>query len=71
VPKGLGEEPRRVLDELSRIKQVDVVMPTRSDVKIRRRCVTEPTDHQAILLQHLGLNLPSYLPTTDKKPKAM
>jgi len=69
--KGLGEEPRRVLDELSHIKQVDVVMPTRSEVKIRRRCVTEPTDHQAILLQHLGLNLPSYLPTTDKKPKGM
>lgn len=69
--KGLGEEPRRVLDELSRIKQVDVIMPTRSGVQIRRRCVTEPTDHQAILLQHLGLNLPSYLPTTDKKPKGM
>jgi transposase len=69
--KGLGEEPRRVLDELSHIKQVDVIMPTRSGVQIRRRCVTEPTDHQAILLQHLGLHLPSYLPTTDKKPEGM
>ena len=35
------------------------------DVKrIRRRCVTQPTEHQAILLAHLKLNLPT-LPLTD------
>ena len=55
---GLGDEPRRVLAELSRISLVDVVLPTRSGVAIRRRCVTRPTDHQEILLQRMGLRLP-------------
>jgi hypothetical protein len=68
---GLGDEPRRVLDELSRIKVVDVVLRTRSGAEIRRRCVTRPDDHQAILLQRLGLNLPEYLPLTDEKPSSM
>ena len=55
---GLGDEPRRVLDELSKIHMVDVVLPTRIGVDIRRRCVTQPTEHQAILLHKLGLRLP-------------
>ena len=65
--KGLGDEPRRVLDELSRIRLVDVILPTRSGIEIRRRCVSQPTDHQAILLHHLGLHLPSHLPIAEKK----
>ena len=69
--KGLGDEPRRVIDELSRIRMVDVVLPTRSGIKIRRRCISQPTDHQAILLQHLGLNLPSHLPLMEKKMNEM
>ena len=68
---GLGDEPRRVIEELSKIKAVDVVMPTRSGIEIRRRCVSQPTDHQAILLQHLGLHLPSHIPITKKKMNAM
>lgn len=55
---GLGDEPRRVLDELSKINMVDVVLPTRCGVQIRRRCITGPTEHQAILLQRMGLKLP-------------
>jgi len=55
---GLGDEPRRVFEELGKISLVDVVLPTRSGVEIRRRCVRRPTDHQAILLQRLGLVLP-------------
>jgi transposase len=68
---GLGDEPRRVIDELSNIRMVDVVLPTRSGVEIRRRCISQPTDHQAILLQRLGLNLPSHLPVTQEKMKQM
>jgi len=68
---GLGDEPRRVFDELARIKAVDVVLPTRSGIEIRRRCVTRPTDHQAILLQRLGLTLPTNLPITDKNVNEM
>ena len=55
---GLGDEPRRVLDELGKINMVDVVLPTRIDVDIRCRCVAHPTEHQAILLHKLGLRLP-------------
>jgi len=65
--KGLGDEPRRVIDELSQIRMVDVVLPTRSGVEIRKRCITQPTDHQAILLQWLGLHLPSHLAVAEKK----
>jgi transposase len=61
---GLGHEPRRVFEELSKIQLVDVVLPTRQGTEIRRRCVTQPTDHQAILLTHLKINLPT-LPLTD------
>jgi transposase len=55
---GLGNEPRRVFDELSRIKLVDVVLPTRSGVETRKRCVTRPDEGQQILLEHLGMTLP-------------
>jgi len=63
---GLGDEPRRVFEELGKIRVVDVVLPTKSGYQIRRRCVSQPTDHQAILLQRLGLNLPKNLPLTEK-----
>ncbi|REJ96625.1 MAG: hypothetical protein DWQ34_00895 [Planctomycetota bacterium] len=61
----LGHEPRRVLEELSQIRSIDVILPTKSGVEIRKRCVTKPTDHQAILLHHLGLTLPSSLQQTE------
>ena len=56
---GLGHEPRKVFEELGKIRMVDVVLPTRQATEIRKRCIVRPTDHQAILLQHLGLNLPT------------
>jgi transposase len=56
---GLGSEPRRVLTELSDIRSMDVVLPTRSGPEIRTRCISKPTDHQQILLEKLGLKLPS------------
>ena len=59
---GLGSEPRKVFDEIAQIALVDVVLPTRSGVLIRKRCVAKPTEHQTILLQHLGLPMPSWLP---------
>ena len=55
---GLGDEPRRIFEELGKISLVDVVLPTRNGPEIRRRCVRRPTDHQAILLERLGLALP-------------
>jgi hypothetical protein len=35
------------------------MLPTRQGTEIRRRCVTQPNDHQAILLTHLRLDLPA------------
>jgi transposase len=56
---GLGDEPRRVLSELSEIRSLDVVLPTRNGQQIRTRCVSKPSDHQQILLEKLRLTLPS------------
>lgn len=58
---GIGDEPRKVFAELQRIGLVDVIVPTREGVEIRERCVTQPDEHQAILLQRLGLQLPRRL----------
>jgi transposase len=58
---GLGDEPRRVFDEIAKIKMVDVVLPTRMGAEIRRRCVAQPNKHQAILLDRLVLHLPKQL----------
>ena len=54
---GLGDEPRRVLDELAEIRLVDIVLPTRDGTEIRQRCVSRPTEHQQILLDRLRLQL--------------
>jgi len=71
---GLGQEPRRVLAELSKIKVVDVILPTRPasaqqaqrrDTEIRKRCVTQPSEHQSILLERLGLRLPRSIEMTE------
>ncbi len=55
---GLGGEPRRVLSELGELRMVDVVLPTRGGIEIRKQCITKPTDHQQILLDHLNFRLP-------------
>ena len=58
---GLGDEPRKVLDEIAGIQLVDVVLPTRDGREIRKRCISRPDAHQAILLQRLRLTLPGSL----------
>jgi len=55
---GLGDEPRRVLTELGELRMMDVVLPTRDGMELRRRCISTPSDHQQILLDGLGLRLP-------------
>lgn len=63
---GLGNEPRKVIDELRRIKLTDVILPTRNGIEIKLQCVTNPDAHQRILLHHLGLNMPKRL-TQNRK----
>lgn len=55
---GLGNEPRKVLDEIAQIKVIDVILPTKQGVVIRKRCIAQPTKAQTVLLQQLQLHLP-------------
>ncbi len=55
---GLGNEPRKVFDEIAQIKVVDVVMPTKQGTTIIKRCIAQPTKAQSVLLQKLNLHLP-------------
>jgi transposase len=58
---GLRDEPCKVFEELSKVALVEVALPTRTGVTIHKRCVSRPTEHQTILLQRLGLQLPAAL----------
>ncbi len=62
---GLGDEPRRVLAELGELRAVDVILLTKEGRELRTRCITQPSEHQKILLDHLGLELPGRLHSTD------
>ncbi len=62
---GLGDEPRKIFTELEQISLVNAVLPTRTGISIRKRCVSRPTDHQAILLQRLSLQIPTRLEFAD------
>lgn len=55
---GLGNEPRKVFDEIAQINVVDVVMPTTQGAVIRKRCIAQPTKPQSMLLQMLQLHQP-------------
>jgi transposase len=60
---GLGDSPRTIITELSRITAADVVLPLAdgSARELRIRCVVRPDRSQAILLERLGLKLPERL----------
>lgn len=59
----LGDSPRTILTEFSRIHAADIVLPLADATKreLRIRCVVRPDRSQALLLQHLGLKLPERL----------
>ena len=57
----LGSSVTTVLEEFARIQSTDVVLPTQDGRQVRLRCVVRPDPAQAILLQHLGLQLPQRL----------
>jgi hypothetical protein len=58
---GLGTSARRVLYDLKRISAVDVVLPVEDGPELKLRCVLRPDKDQAILLDRLGLRIPSRL----------
>ena len=60
---GLGDSPRTILTELSRVHSADVVLPLADGSKreLRLRCVVRPEREQQLLLQRLGITLPERL----------
>lgn len=60
---GLGNEPRKVFDEIAQIKVVDVILTAKQGATITKRCISQPTGAQSILLQKLNLHLPQYMKT--------
>jgi transposase len=68
---GLGDEPRRILNELAQIMLVDVAVDTTAGVTIRKRCVAQPSPLQAELLQQLQLILPQHLGISEGMDRDM
>jgi transposase len=58
---GLGDEPRKVIQEIKKLQLTDVILPTRKGVDIRLRCVPTPDPDLAMLLQKLKLKPPTRL----------
>lgn len=58
---GLGDEPRKIIQEIKKLHLVDIVLPTRNGLDLRLRCVTTPDPDTALLLQKLNLKPPSRL----------
>lgn len=58
---GLGNEPRKVIEEIKNLSLTDVVLPTRAGVEIRLQCISKPNPSLEILLQRLKLYPPERL----------
>ena len=70
---GLGDAPRPLVEDLSRVKSGDVILPTRDPDgrpgrTLRVRCVTTPDESQRVLLSRLGLALPERPPRREEIP---
>ena len=60
---GLGNSPRTILEEFTRIHSTDVVLPTATSPQreLRLRCIVRPDPAQAALIDRLALQLPQRL----------
>jgi len=56
---GLGTAPRPLLERIASIRSMDVILPTKAGNNLRLRVVSRPDKPVAILLERLGLPLPS------------
>jgi len=63
---GLGDEPRKVLQEITKLNLADIVLPTRGGTELRLRCVLKPEKHLAVLLDRLNLRPPLRLAMQHK-----
>jgi transposase len=58
---GLGDEPRRVFNEIKKVCMIDVVLTTEEGKEMKVRTVARPEKPLQILLHRLGLKLPQRL----------
>lgn len=60
-----------MLAELGQLRSADIVLPTAElpPRELRLRCVVRPDRAQALLLDRLGLRLPTRLRISPEKPK--
>ena len=74
VSDWLGDAPRSLLDEISKIKSGDVVLPIK-DAKTGQmrdlsvRCITEPDQAQKLMFNRLGVQMPKRLGSRMQNPK--
>jgi hypothetical protein len=66
---GLGSSPRTLLNELSRLKSTDVILPTAEGREVRLRCISQPEPDLAVLLYRLGIAPPRRLNPPQWVPK--
>lgn len=52
---GIGNSPRKLIEELANIRSLDVVLPLQEGPELRLRCVSQPEPAQQILLDRLKI----------------
>lgn len=57
--KGIGNCVRKLLDEMSEIRSMDVILPIKNKSPLRLRLVAKPEDHLKELMYRLNLKLPN------------
>jgi transposase len=55
---GIGNSPRKLIEELANIHSMDVVLPLQEGLELRLRCVSQPEKSQQILLDRLRIHPP-------------
>lgn len=55
---GIGNSPRKLIEELANIHSMDVVLPLQEGPELRLRCVSQPEKTQQILLDQLKIYPP-------------
>lgn len=55
---GIGNSPRKLIEELANIRSMDVVLPVANGPELKLRCVSQPEKAQQILLDRLKIYPP-------------
>jgi len=64
---GLGNSPRKVLEEFSKWKSMDVLLPTDTGHQLRLRLISQPDQALGILLREMSLKAPKrFRPQPDR-----